>query len=77
VSTGEIIAAVVAGAVFLLQLVTAQAQPKQPSRFRRALWAQSVRKRGLTEDAALREAYILGYVKTPPREPGVEWKVSR
>lgn len=47
-------------------LVLKMLQKPRPSKFRQGLWAYSVRKRGLSMDEALREAYVLGYVDTPP-----------
>lgn len=35
----------------------------RPSRFHQSLWAESVRERGLSQDEAIKEAKVLGYIK--------------
>jgi hypothetical protein len=66
VSAGEIIALVLFVGLFCTMAVVKLRQPLRPNRFHQALWADSVRKRGLSTEEAMREAYVLGYTKEKP-----------
>ncbi|MFI6681859.1 hypothetical protein [Kribbella sp. NPDC050470] len=72
-STWEIVMLVVMVAVMTMLALQNLREKPRPSRFRMALWAESVRRRGLTEEEAMREAWVLGYIDTPPPPKGVEW----
>ena len=65
-SAGEVVIAVVMGLVMLTLAILRLREGPRPSRFHQALWAESVRKRGLSEEEAMKEAYVLGYVKDKP-----------
>lgn len=65
-SAGEIVGSLLFLILLCTMAVVRLREEPRPSRFRRALWAESVRKRGLSMEEAEREAYVLGYIKEPP-----------
>jgi hypothetical protein len=58
-TVGAIIALVLSVGLFCTMAVVKLRQPPLPSRFRQALWAESVRKRGLSTEEAMKEYKLL------------------
>lgn len=62
----EIVMLIVMLAVMTMLAIQNRREKPRVSSFRLSLWAASVRRRGLSEEEALREAWVLGYVDGPP-----------
>lgn len=61
-SAWEIVMLIVMLAVMTMLAIQNRREKPRPSSFRLSLWAESARRRGLTEEEALKEARLLGWI---------------